>query len=154
MVGGGGGGPARRPWASLRLGVGRPFPDFDAVINTYNPNYTWQQNRSLQLLYTKAFAGRWGVNSNYSYIVSETFRTRWNDTRDQLQFYGISPDDVHIARRTPRHHARFSGFVNLPYDVTLSAFYSYSQGQRFDVMTGDFPLNATAPRVTLSNGNA
>jgi hypothetical protein len=134
--------------------VGRPFPDFDAVINTYNPNYTWQQNRSLQLLYTKAFAGRWGVNSNYSYIVSETFRTRWNDTRDQLQFYGISPDDVHIARRTPRHHARFSGFVNLPYDLTLSAFYSYSQGQRFDVMTGDFPLNATAPRVTLSNGRS
>jgi carboxypeptidase family protein len=134
--------------------VGRPFPDFDAVINTYNPNYTWQQNRSLQLLYTKAFAGKWGVNSNYSYIVSETFRTRWNDTRDQLQFYGISPDDVHIARRTPRHHARFSGFVNLPYDVTLSAFYSYSQGQRFDVMTGDFPLNATAPRVTLSNGRS
>jgi len=134
--------------------LGRPFPDFDAVINTYNPNYTWQQNRSLQLLYTKAFAGRWGVNSNYSYIVSETFRTRWNDTRDQLQFYGISPDDVHISRRTPRHHARFSGFVNLPYDVTLSAFYSYSQGQRFDVMTGDFPLNATAPRVTLSNGRS
>ena len=29
--------------------VGRPFPDYDAVINTYNPNYTWQQQRSLQL---------------------------------------------------------------------------------------------------------
>src|SRR6476661_4686401 len=26
VVGGGGGGPARRPWASLRLGVGRPLP--------------------------------------------------------------------------------------------------------------------------------
>jgi hypothetical protein len=132
--------------------VGRPFPDFDAVINTYNPNYTWQQNRSLQLLYTKAFAGQWGVNANYSYIVSERFRTRWNATRDQLQFYGISPEDDHYALRTGRHHARFSGFVNLPYDVTVSAYYSYSQGGRFDVMTGDFPLNATAPRVTLSNG--
>ena len=47
--------------------LGRPFPDYDSVINTYNPNYTWQQNRSAQLLYTKAFAGRWGVNANYSY---------------------------------------------------------------------------------------
>jgi len=40
----------------------------------------------------------------------------------------ISPDDVLSERTSPRHHARFSGFVNIPYDVTLSLFYSYSQG--------------------------
>jgi elongation factor P len=28
----------------------------------------------------------------------------------------------------------------------------FSQGRRFDVTTGDFPLNATAPRIVLSNG--
>jgi hypothetical protein len=134
--------------------VDRPFPDYDSVINTYNPNYTWQQNRSLQLLYTKAFAGRWGVNTNYSYIVSSTIRTRWNATRDQLQFYGISPDDVLSQRTSPRHHARFSGFVKIPADVTLSLFYSYSQGARSNIMTGDFPLNQTAPRVVLSNGRS
>jgi len=134
--------------------VDRPFPDYDAVLNTYNPNYTWQQNRSLQLLYTKNFAGKWGVNSSYSYIISSTIRTRWNATRDQLQFYGISPDDILSQRVTPRHHARFSGFVKIPYDVTLSLFYSYSQGTRSNVMTGDFPLNATAPRVVLSNGRS
>src|SRR5712692_6719275 len=132
----------------------RPFPDYDSVINTYNPNYTWQQNRSLQLLYTKNFAGNWGVNANYSYIFSSTIRTRWNPTRDTLQFYGISPDDVLSERTSPRHHARFSGFVNVPYGVTLSLFYSYSQGGRFNVMTGDFPLNQTAPRVVLSNGRS
>jgi len=132
----------------------RPFPDYDSVINTYNPNYTWQQNRSLQLLYTKAFTGSWGVNANYSYIFSSTIRTRWNATRDQLQFYGISPDDVLSERTSPRHHARFSGFVKVRYDVTLSLFYSYSQGGRFNVMTGDFALNATAPRVVLSNGRS
>ena len=136
--------------------VDRPFPDFDAVLNTYNPNYTWQQQRSIQLLYTKAFAGNWGVNANYSFIIWERFRTRWNPTRDQLQFYGISPDDdAQTARqRAPRHQARFSGFVKLPYDVTFSAYYSFSQGSQFDVMTGDFPLNATAPRVVLSNGRS
>ena len=134
--------------------IDRPFPDYDFVINTYNPNYTWQQNRSLQLLYTKAFAGNWGVNANYSYIVSERFRTRWNATRDQLQFYGLSPDDDKQTRRSPRHHARFSGFVKLPYDTTFSAFYAFSQGSRFDVMTGNFPLNQTAPRVILSNGRS
>jgi hypothetical protein len=134
--------------------IDRPFPAFDSVINTYNPNYTWQQNRSLQLLYTKAFAGKWGVNANYSYLLQSIVRTRWNPTRDTLQFYGISPDDVLSERTSPRHHARFSGFAKLPYDVTLSLFYSYSQGGRFNVMTGDFPLNASAPRVVLSNGRA
>jgi hypothetical protein len=134
--------------------VDRPFPDYDAVINTYNPNYTWAQLRSVQLLYTKNFAGNWGVNGSYSYILSSTIRTRWNPTRDTLQFYGISPDDVLSQRTSPRHHARFSGFVKIPYDVTLSMFYSYSQGGRSNVMTGDFPLNTTAPRVVLSNGRS
>lgn len=134
--------------------VDRPFPDYDAVINTYNPNYTWQQNRSLQALYTKNFAGNFGVNTSYSYILSSTIRTRWNATRDTLQFYGITPDDILSQRTSPRHHARFSGFVKVPYDVTLSLFYSYSQGSRSNVMTGDFPLNATAPRVVLSNGRS
>jgi hypothetical protein len=124
------------------------------VINTYNPNYTWQQQRSLQALYTKNFAGQWGVNSSYSYILASTIRTRWNATRDQLQFYGISPDDVLSQRLQPRHHARFSGFVRVPYDVTLSLFYSYIQGTRSNVITGDFPLSATAPRVVLSNGRS
>jgi hypothetical protein len=136
--------------------VDRPFPDYDSVINTYNPNYTWQQQRSLQLLYTKAFAGKWGINANYSYILADRFRTRWNPTRDQLQFYGLSPaDDARTnGQNSPRHHARFSGYVNLPYDVTLSLFYAFSQGSRFDIMTGDFPLNASAPRVVLSNGRS
>src|SRR5713101_5618975 len=92
------------------------------------------------------------MNANYSYIISSRIRTRWNPTRDTLQFYGISPDDDFGERLSPRHLARFSSFVRLPYDVTLSAFYSFSQGTRFNVMTGDFALNATAPRVVLSNG--
>jgi len=134
--------------------VDRPFPDYDSVINTYNPNYTWQQQKSWQLLYTKAFAGKWGMNANYSYIFAGTYRTRWNPTRDTLQFYGISPQDVTSELTSPRHHARFSAYVNLPYQVTVSAFYTYSQGGRSNVMTGDFPLNATAPRVVLSNGRS
>jgi carboxypeptidase family protein len=132
----------------------RPFPDYDSIINTYNPNYTWQQNRSLQLLYTKNFAGNWGMNANYSYIISSTMRTRWNATRDSLQFLGITPEDVLSQRTSGRHLARFSSFVKIPYDVTLSMFYSYTQGGRSNVMTGDFPLNATAPRVVLSNGRS
>jgi hypothetical protein len=36
----------------------------------------------------------------------------------------------------------------------VSGFYSYTQGPRTDVTTGAFPLNATAPRVVLSNGRS
>jgi hypothetical protein len=47
-----------------------------------------------------------------------------------------------------------SSFVRLPFDTMFSVFYSYSQGRRFDITTGDFALNATAPRIVLSNGRA
>ena len=38
--------------------------------------------------------------------------------------------------------------------MTLSLFYSYTRANRSNVMTGDFALNATAPRVVLSNGRS
>jgi hypothetical protein len=134
--------------------LGRPFPDFDSVRNTYNPNYTWQQNRSIQFLYTKNFAGRWGINSSYWYMVSSRYRTRWNPTSDTLQYLGFSPADDQTDWTNPRNHGRLSTYVRLPFQTMLSAFYTYSQGRRFDVTTGDFPLNATAPRIVLSNGRA
>jgi hypothetical protein len=47
-----------------------------------------------------------------------------------------------------------SSFVRLPFAMMLSGFYSFTQGPRSDVLTGDFPLNATAPRIVLSNGRS
>jgi hypothetical protein len=133
--------------------TGRPFPQYDAIRNTYNPNYTWQQQKSLQFLFTRNFVGKWGVNANYSYIFTGTYRTRWNPTSvTDLQFYGISPEDVTSTRRNPRNHARLSTFVRLPFDTVFSVFYIYTGPNRQDVMTGPFALNATAPSVTLSNG--
>jgi hypothetical protein len=132
--------------------IGRPFPQYDTIRDTYNPNYTWQEQRSLQFLYTRNFIGGWGMNANYSYIMASTFRTRWNPTSDQLQFYGISPEDVTSERTAPRNHGRVSTFVRLPFDMTFSAFYIYTGPNRLNVMTGIAVLNATAPSVTLSNG--
>jgi Carboxypeptidase regulatory-like domain len=132
--------------------VGRPFPQYDTIRNTYNPNYTWQEQRSLQLLYTRNFVGKWGMNANYSYILASRFRTRWNSTSDTLQFYGISPEDATSERTAPRHHGRVSTFVNLPFATTFSAFYIYTGANRSDVLTGSFALNATAPSVVLTNG--
>jgi hypothetical protein len=132
--------------------IGRPFPQYDTIRDTYNPNYTWQEQRSLQFLYTRNFVGGWGMNANYSYIMASTFRTRWNPTSDQLQFYGISPEDVTSQRTAPRNHARVSTFVKLPFDTTFSAFYIYTGPNRVNVITGKAALNATAPTVTLSNG--
>jgi hypothetical protein len=132
--------------------LGRPFPQYDTIRNTYNPNYTWQQNRSLQFLFTRNFVGNWGVNANYSYIISMRNRTRWNATSDTLQFYGITPEEDYYSHRSPRNHGRISTFFRLPYDSVFSVFYMYTGPNAYDVMTGLFPLNATAPSVTLSNG--
>jgi hypothetical protein len=134
--------------------LGRIYPDFDAVRNTYNPNYTWQQQKSIQFMYTKNFAGAWGINSSYWYMISSRYRTRWNPTSDTLQFLGFSPADDNTDWTNPRHHARLSSFVRLPFDTMFSVFYSFAQGRRFDITTGDAPLNATAPRIVLSNGRA
>jgi hypothetical protein len=114
----------------------------------------WFENRSLQFLYTKNFAGRWGVNGTYWYVITTSARTQWNPTTDTLQFLGISPADVLSQRATGRHRSRVSAFARLPFDVTGSIYYSYTQGNRSNVMTGDFPLNAAAPTVILSNGRA
>jgi hypothetical protein len=134
--------------------LGRPFPDFDAVLRTYAPNYSIQQFRSVQLLYTKNFARQWGINANYWYAFHQTIVKAFNPTRDTLQFLGFSVDDLTNNWVSPRHQARISSFVRLPFGTLLSGFYSLTQGPRSDVLTGDFPLNATAPRITLSNGRS
>lgn len=132
--------------------LGRILPDYDNVRNTYNPNYTWQQQRSVSFLYSKNFSGAWGFTGSYWYMISSRYRTRFNPTSDTLQYLGFSPADDSTDWVNPRHNGRVSTYVRLPFDVTASLFYSFAQGRRFDITTGDSPLNASAPRVVLSNG--
>ncbi|HEX6976213.1 MAG TPA: TonB-dependent receptor, partial [Vicinamibacterales bacterium] len=134
--------------------LGRPFPDYDAVLRTYAPNYSYQQFRSMQLIYSKNFAQRWGLNANYWYAFHQSIVRAFNPTRDTLQYLGFTEDELTNDWVSPRHQARVSSFVRLPYGVMFSGFYSFTQGPRSDVLTGDFPLNATAPRVILSNGRS
>src|SRR5262249_47125856 len=132
--------------------VDRPFPQYDTIRNTYNPNYTWQGEKSLQFLFTRNFVGGWGMNANYSYIFRATYRTRWNPTSNIEQFIPIAPEDMTSARTNPRNHARVSTFVRLPGDVTFSAFYIYTGPNRSNILTGAAALGAIAPTVRLSNG--
>jgi hypothetical protein len=134
--------------------LGRPFPDYDAVLRTYTPNYSFQQFRSLQLLYTKNFAGGWGVLANYWYAIHQSIVRKFNPTRDILQYKGFTEDELTNDWVSPRHQARVSAFARLPYGFSVSGFYSFTQGPRSDVLTGEFPLGAAAPRVTLSNGRS
>jgi hypothetical protein len=60
--------------------LGRPFPGFDAVLRTYAPNYTFQQFRSVQVLYTKNFGQRWGMNANYWYGMHQSIQLAFNPT--------------------------------------------------------------------------
>jgi hypothetical protein len=132
--------------------LGRPFPAFDAVLRTYAPNYTFQDFRSLQFLYTKNFGQRWGMNANYWYGLHQVVRQQFNPTRDILQYLGFTPEGETNTWQTPRHQARVSSFLRLPYGVMVSGVYSFTQGPRSDVLTGNFPLNSSAPTIVLSNG--
>jgi hypothetical protein len=77
---------------------------------------------------------------------------RFNPTRDTLQYLGFTEAELTNNWVSPRHHARVSAFVQLPFNTMVGGFYSFTQGPRTDIMTGDHPLNATAPHITLSNG--
>lgn len=134
--------------------LGRPFPDYNAATLTVQRQYQWFQNRSLQILYNKDFSGRWGMNSTYWYVITTQARTQWIPSVDTLQFLGFSPADVLSERATGRHRGRLSAFVNVGGGVTASAYYSYTEGNRSNIMTGDFPLGAAAPTIVLSNGRA
>jgi hypothetical protein len=134
--------------------LGRPFPGFDAVLRTYAPNYTFQQFRSVQVLYTKNFGQRWGMNANYWYGMHQTIQLAFNPTRDTLQFLGFTTDEATNDWVTPRHQARASSFVHLPYGFQLSGLYTFTAGPHSDVLTGTVPLNSTAPTIVLSNGRA
>ena len=134
--------------------LGRPFPGFDAVLRTYAPNYVFQQFRSVQLLYTKNFGARWGMNANYWYGMHQSIQLAFNPTRDILPFLGFTPDAATNNWVTPRHQARASSFVRLPYGFQLSGLYTYTAGPHSDVLTGTVPLNSTAPTIVLSNGRA
>jgi len=132
--------------------LGRPFPAFDAVLRTYAPNYTYQQFRSLQLLYTKNFGQRWGMNTTYWYGMHQTIQRAFNPTRDTLQFLGFTEADATNNWVTPRHQARASSYVRLAYGLQLSGLYTFTAGPHSDILTGLVPLNSTAPTITLSNG--
>lgn len=132
--------------------LGRPFPDYDAVLRTYAPGYSFQQYRSIQFLYTKNFADRWGMNANYWYAMHQAIQRSFNASRDMLQYQGFTPDEATNPWVSPRHQGRLSAFVRLPFDTMVSGVYSFTQGPKSDITTGDFALNAVAPRVTLSNG--
>lgn len=134
--------------------VGRMWPAYDAINETGSWNAIIQDLRSIQFLYTKDFAGKWGINASYWYQVYCRCWTDFNPTSDTLQFLGFKPSDLSDKWILPRQNARLSSFVRLPGEVMVSGLYNYNQGQRFDVMTGDYPLNALAPRVILSNGRS
>jgi outer membrane receptor protein involved in Fe transport len=134
--------------------LGRPFPAFDAVLRTYAPNYSFQQFRSLQLLYTKNFGQRWGMNANYWYGMHQSIVLGFNPTRDTLQYLGFSPETATNDWLTPRHQARASSFVRLPYGIMFSGLYTFTAGPHSDVLTGIAPLNSAAPTIVLSNGRA
>ena len=77
--------------------TGRPFPQHDAIRNTYNPNYTWQQQRSLQFLVHAQLRRQLGRERE---LLVHLLGVDLPDAVESDQHgricssYGISPEDV------------------------------------------------------------
>ena len=135
--------------------LGRPFPAFDAVLRTYAPNYSFQQFRSLQFLYTKNFGQRWGMNANYWYGMHQTIQLEPSTRRaTRCSSWASRADDADqqlgdAAASGPRLVVRAVA-VRIPAVGPLHVH----RGAAFGRAHRHVPLNSTAPTIVLSNGRA
>ena len=137
----------------------RPYPNYNAINRTYTPNRIFTNFTSLQILYVKNFGAHWGMNANYWYQINNRIYNTFGATNENFQFMTnpatgkrFQPSDFSTKWVLPHHNVHLSTFFRLPFDSMISMVYSYVQGPKFDLYTGDYALGAVAPRITLSNG--
>jgi hypothetical protein len=141
--------------------LGRVWPNYDTISRTYAPNRIFTDFTSLQIMYTRNFTSKWGINANYFYQVNSRIYNEFSATSENFQYMispktgqPFQPSDFTCNHVLPHHNARISTFVRMPFDFMISAVYAYTAGPKYDLYTGDYPLGTSAPRVVLSNGRS
>ena len=92
--------------------------------------HTWTEQRSLAVPLHTELRRRLGDQRQLLFILSDTFRTRWNPTSDTRQCLRDHPPGLHgkphhAAQPRPRPR-----FIRLPFDTTFSVFYIYTGPNR------------------------
>ena len=133
--------------------VDRLFPDYDTIwMRTWYDPPRWKFFYSgLQFNLRRNFTGKWGMLANYSLMWRTYRKTAW-DPGDPNQFIYSSPSDLDMVDYGRRWAFHFSAFYTLPWDVTISTYINGNDGIFIADSTGDYAWDASAPRVTISNG--
>lgn len=135
--------------------VGRLFPDHDTIwMRTWygGNDRRWKFDyKGLQFNIKRNFTGRWGLMANYSFMWRKYHKLQFDPTDPKLYVYS-SPRDLDMNNYGIRWTFHFSAFYRLPWDILMSTFVSGDSSIWMNDLTGDYAWDATAPRVTLSNG--
>ena len=89
--------------------------------------------------------------ANYSFMWRDFHKLAF-DPGDPEQFVYASPRDLDMKNYGIRWAVHVSAFYRLPYEILVSTFITGTSGIFMSDLTGDYAWDASAPRVTLSNG--
>jgi len=133
--------------------VARHFPDFDMIwMRTWYDDPRWKFfYKGLHFNLKRNFTGRWGLMANYSLMWRDYHKLAF-DPGDPDQFVYASPGDLDMNNYGIRWAFHLSAFYQLPWDILVSTFINGTSGIFMADLTGDYAWDASAPRVTLSNG--
>ncbi len=135
--------------------LGRRFPEFDTIWQR-----TWYSGKDrrwkfdykgLQLNLARNFTGRWGIMANYSFMWRKYYKLAFDPT-DPDQYVYASPGALSMTDYGNRWAFHLSTFYRLPWDFLVGAYVSGTSGIWQNDITGDYAWDASAPRITLSNG--
>lgn len=135
--------------------VDRKFPDFNTIwqrtFYTGNDRRTKFDYKGLQFNIKRNFTGRWGMMANYSFHWRRYQKLAFDPT-DPDQFVYPSPSSLNMDNYGIRWSFHLSAFYRFPLDIMVSAFVNGQSGIFVGDRTGDYDVNDSPPRVTLSNG--
>ncbi len=133
--------------------VDRRFPDYDTIwMRTWYDEPRWKFfYHGLQFNLRRNFTGRWGLLANYSLMWRTYRRVAW-DPGNPEQFVYNSPSGLDMENYGRRWSLHISAFYRLPWDILVSTYINGNDGIFVADTTGDYAWDASAPRVTISNG--
>ncbi len=135
--------------------VDRKFPGYDTIWQrTFykgDDRRTKYDYKGLQLGIKRNFTGSWGLMTNYSFHWRNYQKLAFDPT-DPEQFVYSSPSDLDMKNYAVNWSFHFSFFYRFPYEIMLSTFINGNGGTFMSDRTGDYGVNESAPRVTISNG--
>lgn len=135
--------------------VDRRFPDYDTIWKRIfyegSDRRTQYDYKGLQFNVKRNFTGRWGLMANYSFHW-RTYKKLEFDPTDPDQFVYSSPSDLNMKNYGIRWSFHLSAFYRFPWDIMFSTYVNGQSGNFISDRTGDYDVNDSAPRITLSNG--